>query len=96
MSYDGELENCVIFDVRFKASNADSNDIWILLSCTKDWREYEALDNELRYGNWNLQPTEFSERVYISLQSTSRRHAILRSQLSQAVRDLARAKGLDA
>lgn len=95
MSYEDQ-ENHQIFDVRFKATNAQANDIWILLSCTKDWREYDQLDSQLRYGNWNLQPAPSQERVFITLRDITARHTQLRSELSQHVRRLAQEKGLEA
>lgn len=96
MSYDGEQETHIIFDVRFKATNAEANDVFILLSCMKDWRELDTLDSMLRYGNWNLQPTLHPERVFITLQEVAKRHTELRSLCTQHVRDLVRAKGLEA
>jgi hypothetical protein len=97
MSYDGELEVHIIFDVRFRATNADANDVFILLSCMKDWRELDTLDSMLRYGNWNMQPAPTEHpRVIEALRETAKRHTELRSLCSQHVRDLVRAKGIEA
>lgn len=90
-SYD-EPENHIIFDIRFKATNADANDVWILLSCMQDWREYDRLDDLLRHGTWELS----NRLVMESMQAVTRRHTELRSLCSQHVRDLIRAKGIDA
>jgi hypothetical protein len=93
MGYDDlERENHQIFDVRFKATNAEANDVWILLNCTKEWREYDYLDSLLRYGRFDLT----NDNTRVEMVKVAKRHTELRSNLSQQVRDIARAKGIEA
>jgi predicted glycoside hydrolase/deacetylase ChbG (UPF0249 family) len=100
MSFDGERENHQIFEIRFLATNEQANDVWILLSCTKEWREYDALDSQLRYGNWNLQAVNcavtYAANLLSNLQQITKRHTELRSLCSQQVRKLLHAKGIEA
>lgn len=97
MSFDGERENHLIMDVRFLATNEEANDVWIKLSCTEEWREFDALDSQLRYGNWNLQPAPSDyEPIFALLMRITKRHTELRSICSQKVRSIARAKELTA
>lgn len=91
MSYEDQ-ENHQLFDVRFKATNEQANDVWIFLSCTQEWREYESINIRLNYGNWHMTSAICRDEMC----RLADRAAKLRSDLSIQVRKLAQAKGLEA
>ncbi len=98
MSYDAqETTNHQICEIRFLATNEEANDVWLQLSRTPEWQEFDAVDNMLRYGNWNLQPAPTEHpRIIQELKILARRQAELRSTCGHKVRELVRAKGLIA
>lgn len=83
MSYE-DKENAVthqMFDLRFKAADEVANKVWLNIIATPEWEEYDALDDLMRWGKWDMHaPT-----VTPALREVTRRHARLRIELTRIV-----------
>ena len=51
MSYD-EPEQFKLYDLVYRATPQQANQIWLELISSRDWQELDYVDNRLRYSGW--------------------------------------------
>jgi hypothetical protein len=81
MSDFDDKEHHQIVEIRFKATNAEANAIWLRVVNSPEWQEYDALDDCLRYGHWQIH----LEGVTEVMRRAADRKVALRAKLSAMV-----------
>lgn len=76
-----------MFDIRFKATNAEANELWIEIISSPEWLEYDALDDTMRWGLWTMHKQNL---IGQPLTVVTNRHAKLRQVLTRKVWELVR------